>query len=112
MNITKIITLAATVATFAVGTAQAQEAPVIQIDTVGVNFSNPASVELLRSQIKRAAKQVCGVGKDSELNLRMKAHECFSSNVANAGSKIEQRVASAPTKPSNDTLAINTVTTK
>lgn len=108
MNITKIITLAATVATFAVGTAQAQEAPVIQIDTAGVNFSNPASVDQLKSRIERAAKQVCGVGRDRELNLHMKARACYSSAVADAGSKIDQRVASSETKPTSNTLAINT----
>lgn len=107
MNITQIIAIAATVATLTVGNVQAQEVPNIQIDTTGVNFANAASVDQLKSRVEHAAKQVCGVGRDRELNLQMKARSCYATTVADAGSKIDQLVVSSETKPGN-TLAINT----
>ena len=107
MTITKIITIAATVATLAFGTAQAQEVPTIQIDTVGVDFANAASVDQLKSRIEQAAKQVCGVGRDRELNLQALARACYTKTIANAEAKIDRQVASSETKPGN-TLAINT----
>lgn len=108
MTITKIIAIAATVATLTVGNVQAQEVPVIQIDTTHVNFSNAASVEQLKSRIERVAKKVCGVGRERDLDLQMKARTCYSTTVADAGSKIEQQVARSETTPTGNTLAINT----
>lgn len=108
MNITKIIAIAATVATLTVGNVQAQEVPVIQIDITGVNFSNTAAVDQLKSRVKHAAKQVCGVDSERDLTLQMKARSCYSTTVADAGSKIDQWVAHSGTKPTGNTLAINT----
>lgn len=108
MNITQIIAIAATVATLTVGNVQAQEVPVIQIDTTGVDFSNAASVDLLQSRVEHAAKQVCGVGRERELALKMKARACYSTTITNAEAKIAQRVASSETNPTSKTLAINT----
>lgn len=108
MNITQIIAIAATVATLTVGNVQAQEVPLIQIDTTNVNFANAASVDQLKSRIEHAARRVCGVGYERDLPSQMKARACYSTTVADAGSKIEQRVANSETKPTSNTLAINT----
>lgn len=108
MNITQIIAIAATVATLTAGNVQAQEVPLIQIDTTGVDFANAASVDQLRSRVEHAAKRVCGVSRGQDLKEQMMARSCFATTVADAQSKIDRRVASRETNPSSNTLAINT----
>lgn len=111
MNISKIIIATVAAASFTT-VVQAQESQSIEIDTVGYDLTNPVVVDKLHNRIAAAAKDLCGVGRESDLKLDRMTRSCAKASAIEAREKLERQIASARQMRSETSVALATPTKK
>lgn len=111
MNIQSIkIALAATaLSTLAMGTTvRADEAaPQIEVKMHGYDLGSPRDVADIKSQINRAARNVCGLNNHEGLGNRTLKMGCFRKAVTQANAKVDAQVALVGTKETSS-VALDT----
>ncbi len=94
-TITKSIALAAAayVGLSFTAVAHAQEAPKIEVSTIGVDLGSPTEVGQLKQRVNSAARKVCKLGENEGLVARQFKQNCYKNAVAAANTRIDAQVA-------------------
>lgn len=108
MNTTKLITLAIAVATFACGTAQAEQVPTATVLTKGVDLLDPSAVKTVEAQIRAAAIKVCQTPQQSAQGPMSYDRPCFVKAHDNALAGLQTEIASARTARGDQALVLAT----
>ena len=108
MNTTKLIALAIATATFACGTAQAEQVPTMTVMTKGIDLLDPAAVKTVEARIRTAAIKVCQTPQQSSQGLMTYDRPCFVKARDNALAGLQTEIASARTAKGGQTLVLAT----
>ena len=101
------IALAAAFAALTASTAAlaSEEVTSVEINLAGYDLGNPAQVAKLKTSIRMAARNVCGMKDDDGLRGSDSRKACFRQAVTLANAKVDARIAQRTT-PAASAIAV------